>query len=175
VLLSPLILNRLALHLPSNLPARQGVLARPGKREKMTTMENVILELSLPAGKISSGKPTAAMHSKTEHIDLNELIPHPAATILVQHSGLSMINAFIPPEAVLVVDKSIMPENGSIVLARLNGVLMVRYLKKNDYKRKLIPANPKYAETEVLAGMDFVILGVVTQVISDPGKLRNIW
>jgi DNA polymerase V len=86
-----------------------------------------------------------------------------------------MINAIIPPGALLVVDKSLVAENGNIVLARPNGVLMIRYLQKNDYWCKLIPANPKYAETEILAGMDFVILGVVTRVISDPGRLRNGW
>jgi DNA polymerase V len=138
-------------------------------------MEIAMLELSLPAGKTSSGKSMATMPSKTDRIDLNDLIPHPDATILVQHRGLSMINAFIPPEALLVVDKSLVPENGSLVLARVNGVLMIRYLEKNDYRCKLIPANPKYAEAEILAGMDFIILGVVTRVISDPGRLRNVW
>jgi DNA polymerase V len=138
-------------------------------------MENAILELTLAAGKTSSEKPRPTIPSKAERIDLNELIPHPEATLLVQHRGLSMINAFIPPEALLMVDKSLVPENGSIVLARVNGVLMIRYLQKNDYRCKLVPANPKYPETEILAGMDFVILGVVTRVISDPGRLRDGW
>ena len=73
-----------------------------------------------------------------------------------------MINACIPPDALLLVDKSITPQNDSIVLADVNGTLMIRYLKKNDYKRKLVPANPKYPETEITAGMPFTILGVVT-------------
>ena|ERR1700722_1956719 len=133
------------------------------------------LALALPTSKTSAERSMTTLPFKTERIDLNELISHPEATILVQHRGLSMINAFIPSEALLVVDKSLVPENGSIVLARLNGIFMIRYLKKNDYRCKLIPANPKYAETEILAGMDFVILGVVTRVISDLGKLRNGW
>jgi SOS-response transcriptional repressor LexA len=51
---------------------------------------------------------------------------------------------------------------------------MIRYLKTNDHKQKLVPANPKYPDTEITVGMHFAILGVVTQIIFDPRSLRPI-
>lgn len=137
-------------------------------------MEIPVLEPPVSISARQTAYHTPAPQTTAELIDLNTLIQHPDATFLVQHSGLSMINAFIPPDALLLVDKSITPQNNNIVLASVNGTLMIRYLKTNDYKRKLVPANPKYPETEIVAGMQFSILGVVTQVISDPGKLKNV-
>lgn len=133
-----------------------------------------MLEPPMFTGVKQPGAPLPEDGATTDPIDLNYLVPHPDATLLVQHKGLSMVNAFIPPEALLIVDQSITPQNNSIVLASVNGTLMIRYLKKNDYKRKLVPANPKYPETEIVAGMQFSILGVVTQIISDPAKLKDI-
>jgi DNA polymerase V len=136
------------------------------------------MDFTVVAAALSASKQpfTPLLHTEStpDPIDLNMLVIHPGETVLVRHMGLSMINAFIPNDALLLVDRSITPENNSIVLASVNGTLMVRYLKKNDYKRKLVPANPKYPETEIVAGMPFAILGVVTQVISDPGKLKNV-
>ena len=55
-----------------------------------------------------------------------------------------MINAFIPPNSKLLVDRSITPKNGDIVLASVNGEFMVKFLKKNEFKCWLCPANSKY-------------------------------
>jgi DNA polymerase V len=137
-------------------------------------MENSVLEIPLYAGIRQIGIPSTAAETAARHVDLNNLIKHPDATFLIRHKDLSMINAFIPPEALLVVDRSITPHNNSIVLANVNGTLTIRYLKKNDYKTILVAANPKYPETKITAGINFAILGVVIQVISDPSKLGNV-
>jgi DNA polymerase V len=137
-------------------------------------MENSVLEIPLFAGTRQIGIPSTAAEADAGHVDLNNLIKHPDATFLVRHKGLSMINAFIPPDALLVLDKSVTPENNSIVLANVNGRMMIRYLKQNDYKTTLVAANPKYPDTKITAGINFAILGVVTQVISDPSKLGNV-
>jgi DNA polymerase V len=121
------------------------------------------------------GFPSPARYYPEERIDLNKLlVPHPQATFIVRSEGDSMINAFIPPVALLVIDQSVTPKNGDIVLALLNGELTVKYLRKNDHRCWLCPANSKYRETEITPGMNMVIWGVVTGIITDPKELRNV-
>jgi len=50
-----------------------------------------------------------------------------------------MINAFIPPRTKLVVDKSLIAQNGDIVVAVMNGDFTVEFLMKNDFKCRLVP------------------------------------
>ena len=85
-----------------------------------------------------------------------------------------MINAFIPPRCYLVVDKSLTPNNGDIVVVQINREWTVKYLRKNDHKCWLIPANSKYKEIEVTQETDFLIWGVVTCIISNPKELKNV-
>src|SRR4051812_39618575 len=113
------------------------------------------------AGKIPAGFPSPALDYMEERIDLNKaFIPHPLATFLIQCTGDSMINAFIPPNAYLLVDRSRAAQNGDIVLAVLNGEFTVKFIKKNPHKCWLVPANSKYPETEITPAMDFQVWGV---------------
>ena len=85
-----------------------------------------------------------------------------------------MLNAFIPPKAKLLVDKSITPKNGDIVLAVLNGEFTVKYFKKNEHKCWLVPANSKYNEIEITDAMSFQVWGVVTSIIVNPNDTKNV-
>ena len=123
---------------------------------------------------VKAGFPSPAMDYLEERIDLTkEFIKHPLSTFLVDCSGDSMINAFIPPKARLIVDRSLNPRNGDIVLAVLNGEFTVKFLKKNEHRCWLIPANSKYREIEVTPEMNMQIWGVITHVISDGKDLRK--
>jgi len=123
---------------------------------------------------VKAGFPSPAMDYLEERIDLTkEFIKHPLSTFLVDSSGDSMINAFIPPKARLIVDRSLNPRNGDIVLAVLNGEFTVKFLKKNEHRCWLIPANSKYREIEVTPEMNMQIWGVITHVISDGKDLRK--
>src|SRR6267154_1544760 len=96
---------------------------------------------------VKAGFPSPAMDYLEERISLDkEFIKHPLSTFIIESSGDSMINAFIPPKAKLLVDRSITAKNGDIVLAVINGEFTVKYLKKNDFKCWLVPANSKYRE-----------------------------
>jgi DNA polymerase V len=117
---------------------------------------------------------TPALETASAIIDLNtELIAHPQSTFIIQSNGYSMINAFIPPKARLIVDRSITAKNGDIVLAMLNGKLTVKYLKKNPHKCWLVPANSKFKEIEITPEMDMQIFGVVTSIITDARDVKS--
>lgn len=111
---------------------------------------------------------------QSESVDLNKkFINHPDSTFLIEASGYSMINAFIPPKATLLVDRSISPKNGDIILADLNGRLTVKFFKRNPFKCWLVPANSKYREIEITPDISFTIWGVVTQIITDARQMRS--
>jgi len=123
---------------------------------------------------VAAGFPSPALDYKEERIDLTKaFVPHPLTTFLFQCEGDSMINAFIPQRAWLLVDRSITPENGDIIVGILNGHMIVKFLKKNDYKCWLIPANSKYPDIEITPGVDFRIWGVVTNVITSKEVLKS--
>jgi DNA polymerase V len=106
-------------------------------------------------------------------IDLNtEFIKNPLATFIVECEGNSMVNAFIPPKARLIVDRSVTAANGDIILAILNGEFIIRRLIKNPYKSFLRPENNKYKEIEITAELDMTIWGVVTYIITDTKLLK---
>jgi DNA polymerase V len=125
-------------------------------------------------GKVPTGFPSPALDYMEERIDLNEvLIKHPLATFLCESEGLSMINAFIPPKAKLIIDRSITPKNGDIVLASIHGEFTVKYLKKNEFKCWLCPANSKFKDIEITEEMDMQVFGVVTSIIINPNDVKS--
>lgn len=124
--------------------------------------------------KVPAGFPSPALDYMEERIDLNkEFIQHPLSTFIVESSGYSMINAFIAPRAKLIVDRSVTPKNGDIVLAVINGEFTVKFLKKNKYKCWLVPANSKFKEIEITAEMDMQVWGVVTHIITSTNDVRS--
>jgi DNA polymerase V len=140
---------------------------------KAYTELEMVPEIPLFDARIPAGFPSPAADEMEERINLGKaLIPNPNSTFVVSCKGDSMINAFIPPKATLVVDKSIVPENGSIVVAVLNGEFTVKYLRKNKYKCWLVPANSKYRELEITEEMNMQVWGVVTNIIINPADIK---
>lgn len=138
--------------------------------EKLEVSEVPYMDISVPAG-----FPSPAADYLEERINLNNfLINNPLSTFIVKCSGLSMINAFIPPLCHLVVDRSINANNGDIVLAYVNGGFTVKYLQINEHKCRLIPANKKMKEIEITDQSELIIWGVVTAIISNPKDFRHV-
>jgi len=121
------------------------------------------------------GFPSPAKDYAEDRISLDkEIIQHPNATYFMRAEGNAMINAFIPPGALLVVDRSLTPQNMDIVVASVAGEFMARYLRKNDLKAWLVPANSKLREQLITPEMDIVIFGVVISIVTDPKILSNV-
>ena len=99
-------------------------------------------------------------------LDLNELlIGNRQATFFMRVSGDSMIGAGIHNGDLLVVDRSLTPSNKKIVVAVVDGELLVKRLLHQDSKVYLCAENANYSQLEVTSDMSFEVWGVVTNVI----------
>lgn len=115
---------------------------------------------------VPAGFPSPAADYAEGPLDLNHhLNPRPAATFFVRVSGDSMIGAGIHSGDLLIVDRSVTPKHGNVVIAVLNGELTVKRLQKEGCHLALVPENPDYPTIEIAEGMDFEIWGVVTKAI----------
>ena len=125
-----------------------------------------IMPLPLFSGKVAAGFPSPVDDYIEKNLDLNELlVQKPAATFFVRAEGESMLGAGIHPNDILVVDRSIKPVSGKIVICALNGELTVKRLQSDSGVIILAAENPAYADIILNADMDMVIWGVVTNVI----------
>lgn len=115
---------------------------------------------------VSAGFPSPADEHMEGKLDLNQyLIKHPAATFFVRVTGDSMINAGIHPGDVLVVDRSLTPADGRVVIVALDGELTVKRLYKKPDRTMLLPENDAYEPIVIREGQELHIWGVVTSVV----------
>jgi DNA polymerase V len=101
-----------------------------------------------------------------EALDLNDLIVrNPPATFMMRVAGQSMEQAGILDGDLLVVDRSLEPRPGDVVIAYLNGELTVKHIERRGRRLTLVAANQAFPSIEITEAMDFEIWGVVTHVI----------
>lgn len=100
-------------------------------------------------------------------IDLNEqLVQNKPATFFMRMRGEAMMGAGIYDNDVVIVDRSLKAGSGKVVIAVLNGEMLLRRLERTFNKVRLHPENKKFASTEVDPSCDTLeIWGVVTYVI----------
>lgn len=99
-------------------------------------------------------------------IDLNEqLIKNKPATFFMRVNGNSMITAGIFSDDVVIVDKSIKPTNGKIVIAVVDGEMLIRRYEKSFNRLFLTAESPRVARIEVNETTDFKVWGVVTCIL----------
>lgn len=120
----------------------------------------------LYATRVTAGFPSPADDYIEAKLDLNQhLVKHPAATFFVRVEGDSMVGAGIYPDDILVVDRSLKPSNGKIVIAVVNGELTVKRLQMKQGNLRLLPENDQYPVIHITEEMNFSLWGVVTNVI----------
>jgi DNA polymerase V len=99
-------------------------------------------------------------------IDLNEqLIKNKPATFFMRVNSDAMIGAGIHTGDVVIVDRSIEAKNGKVIIAVLDGEMLIRRLEINQNKKRLLPATKKLSPVEINDSNIFSIWGVVTYVI----------
>jgi len=115
---------------------------------------------------VSAGFPSPADDFVENALDLNQhLIKHPAATFFVKAQGDSMLGAGIHSGDLLIVDRSIRPQDGKVVLGVIDGEFTVKTLHHARGKVFLMPENCRYPAIEVKEEMDFSVWGVITNVV----------
>jgi DNA polymerase V len=125
-----------------------------------------VLALPLFTGKVTAGFPSPADDYIERSLDLNELlVQKPAATFFARAQGESMLGAGIHPNDILVIDRSLEPVPGKIVVCALNGELVVKRLKRQNDHWVLASENSAYPDIVIWEELEMVIWGVVTSVI----------
>jgi DNA polymerase V len=128
----------------------------------------ILSELNLPIflESVSAGFPSPADDYLEGKLDLNKhVIKNASSTFFLRVKGDSMIDAGIYSGDILVVDRALAPKNGSIVIAAIDGELIVKRLELSKSKIYLLPENSKYEKIEITTEMQFEIWGVVSTVI----------
>ena len=137
--------------------------------EIFTSTDTPGVSIPLFSSTVPAGFPSPADDYIENQLDLNQyLINHPAATFFVRVSGSSMTGAGIHHGSIMVVDRSLEPNDGDVVVAVIHGELTVKRLKKQQNgKVFLVPENPEYNPIELTEEMEVTIWGVVTSAIQE--------
>ena len=132
----------------------------------LSYVQNKFYRLPFYQDAISAGLPSQVTEEVEETLDLNELlIRKPSTTFLLRVYGSSMIKAGIFDQDILIVDRSIEPSDGNVVIAAVNGELTVKRLSIKGDTVQLIAENDAYLPIDITSDTELHILGVVTNVI----------
>ena len=117
---------------------------------------------------VAAGFPSPAENYIEEKLNLDKhLIKNKESTFFVRVSGDSMINVGIFDNDILVVDRSLVPARQSIVIASIDGELVVKKLVKDRIKKYfyLKSENKNYPDIRLNSNSDTIIWGIVTYTI----------
>lgn len=141
------------------------------------TIENIKLlkgewlsRLSLAlAPNIKAGFPSPADDYLRDSLDFNrDLIKNPEATFYGRVSGDSMRDAGINEGDIAVIDRSLQPTDGDVIVAYVNEEFTIKYLDlthKEEGYIELRPANPDYSPIHIDGTDNFRVWGVVVWTI----------
>lgn len=134
--------------------------------------ESVLLPY-YPEG-VRAGFPSPATDYEEESIDLNrELIRHRDATFFARVKGESMIDAGYQPGDLLVVDRSLEPQQGDVVVAYVDGGFTIKELDLSQRDQGviwLVPHNAAFSRIRITPEQQGVIWGVVTYCIHQSAR-----
>ena len=118
---------------------------------------------------IKAGFPSPADDYMQDSLDFNrDLIKNPEATFYGRVSGDSMVEAGICDGDIAVIDRSLQPADGDVVVAFVNGEFTIKFLDmkhSGEGYLELRPANPDYSPIRVCADDNFRVWGVVVWTI----------
>lgn len=115
---------------------------------------------------ISAGFPVPAEDFEQERVSLDEeLVKNKNTTFFAKVKGQSMINAGLNDQDLLVIDRSLPPEDKKIAVCFVDGEFTVKRLRVQKDEVWLQPENPDYPIIKITAENDFIIWGIVTNVI----------
>ena len=125
------------------------------------------------AGSVVAGFPSPAEQYLEPPLDLNALlVKRPAATYFVRVEGDSMINAGINPGDLLVVDRSLTPVDGDIIIASVDGEFTVKRLrieveKKGGGGQRIVKIPLSTSSLHLFSSADWLILALPSTTGTD--------
>ena len=118
-----------------------------------------------------AGFPSPADDYQNDSLDFNrDLIRHPEATFYGKVEGDSMIEAGICNGDIAVIDRSLEPRNGDVVVGYINREFTIKYLDlthKEDGYIELRPANKLFKPIRIHENDEFEVWGVVVWTIKN--------
>ena len=115
---------------------------------------------------VACGFPSPAEDYLDKALDFNELLVHnPAATFAVRIAGESMTGAGLFPGDIAIVDRSLQPANGCIVLALVDGEFTVKRYRRRPDGIVLQAENAAFKDIVIPENSAFEVWGVVKHSI----------
>ena len=118
---------------------------------------------------IKAGFPSPAQDYLRDSLDFNrDLIRNPEATFFGRIDGDSMIGAGIDDGDLAVIDRSLEPHNGDVIVAYVNNEFTIKTLDLSHRHQgyiELLPANPAYKPIRITDTDSFSVWGVVVYTI----------
>ena len=122
--------------------------------------------LPLFSSNVEAGFPSPADGYIEKKLDLNSyLIKHTEATFFIKAVGYNVNYLGIYDHDLLIVDRSIKPTHGKIVIAAMAGEFFVKKYIKNKGKFFLAAESKEKREIELKNNPDIQIWGTVTGVV----------
>ena len=115
-------------------------------------------------GTVEAGFPSPAEEELADTMTLDDfLIDNKEASYILRVSGDSMKDAGIMDKDMVIVDRSINPKDGDIVIAEVDGDWTMKYFRKKAGKVFLQPANKKFKD--IYPDDELKVVAVVKSVI----------
>jgi len=123
-------------------------------------------ELPFISGGIKAGFPSPAADFDETKISLDHvLVKNREATFYAKASGTSMIGAGIDDGDILVIDRSIEPQNNKVAVCYIDGEFTVKRIKIEKECVYLMPENKEFQPIKVTSENELIIWGIVTYVV----------
>jgi len=139
------------------------------KKEKLTFLKpkkGDSLGQWLVEQEISAGFPSPADDFKEIRISLDkELVKNTDSTFYARVAGDSMKDAGVSNGDLIIIDRSLSPENNKIAVCFLDGEFTVKRIIVEQKNLYLKPENKKYKKIKINKENEFIIWGIVTYVI----------
>lgn len=123
------------------------------------------------AGTLQCGFPSPAEDHVEQPLDLSTLlVRQPDATFFMRVRGPSMRDAGIDDGDLVVIDRSVQPRHGHIVVAVVDGEFTIKRLHKKKQVVRLEAANPTFSHIELKDGQELTVWGVVTWTLRNHSR-----
>ncbi len=128
------------------------------------SLERVFIEAGVKAG-----FPVPSGDDISQSLDLNRvLVQHPAATFYARVVGSSMRDAGVDEGDILVIDRALEPQNGSMAVCFIDGEFTLKFIYLDEKEKGVVwlrPANDEFPPIRVTPENDFTVWGIVSYTI----------